>query len=109
MLPLTQPFRAVLVGRAEAVVGLAAQTDESVTAPFYLEQARSMLVESLACEAMRLCGRPRASGYSGADVFFLVIVAAFGRGPWRPVPEVVFAVLRSDEIVDGITGKCNVG
>ena len=33
VLPLTQTFRAVLVGRAEAVVGLAAQTDESVTAP----------------------------------------------------------------------------
>ena len=108
-MPLTQTFRAVLVSRAEAVVGLAAQTDESVTAPFYLEQARGPLVERLACDATRLCGRPRASGYTGADVFFLVIVAAFGREPLRPVPEVVFTVLGSDEIVDGITGKCNVG
>ena len=67
VLPLTQTFRAVLVGRAEAVVGLAAQTDESVTAPFYLEHARGPLVESLACDATRFCGRPRASGYTGAD------------------------------------------
>ena len=109
VLPLTQAFRAVLVGRAEAVVGLAAQTYESVTAPFYLEQARGPLVESLACEATRFCGRPRASGYTGADVFFLVIITAFSREPLRPVPEVVFAVLGSDEIIDGITGKCNVG
>ena len=108
-MPLTQTFRAVLVGRAEAVVGLAAQTYESVTTPFYLEQARGPLVESLACEATRFCGRPRASGYTGSDVFFLVIVTAFGREPLRPVPEVVFAVLGSDEIIDGITGKCNVG
>ena len=109
VLPLTQTFRAVLVGRAEAVVGLAAQIDESVIAPFYLEKARRPLVESLACEATRLCGRPRASGYTGAHVFFLVIVTAFDREPLRPVPEVVFAVLGSDEIVDGVTGKCNVG
>ena len=79
VLPLTQTFRAVLVGRAEAVVGLAAQTYESVTTPFYIEQARGPLVESLACEATRFCGRPRASGYTGADVFFIVIVTAFGR------------------------------
>ena len=109
VVPLTQTFRAVLVGRAEAVVGLAAQTDESVTAPLYLEQARGPLVESLACYATRFCGRPRASGYTGADVFFLVIVTTFGREPLRPVPEVVFTVLGSDEIVDRITGKCNVG
>ena len=47
VLPLTQTFHAVLVGRAEAVVGLAAQTDESVTAPFYLEQARVRLSKAL--------------------------------------------------------------
>ena len=58
-----EAFRAVLVGSAEAVVRLAAQTYESVTAPFYLEQARGPLVESLACDATRFCGRPRASGY----------------------------------------------
>ena len=109
VLPLTQSFRAVLDGRAEAVVGLAAQTDESVTTSFYLKEARGALVESFACEATRFCGRPRASSYTGAEVFFLVIVTAFGREPLRPVPEVVFTVLGSDEIVDGITGKCNVG
>ena len=91
------------------IVRLAAQTYESVTAPFYLEQARGQLVESLACDATRFCGRPRASGYTGADVFFLVIIAAFSREPLRPVPEVVFAVLGSDEIIDGSTGKRNVG
>ena len=108
VLPLTQTFRAVLAGRAEAVADLAAQTNESITSPFYIEQARGPLVERLACEATRLCGRPRASGYTGADVFFLVIVAAFGREPLRAVPGVVFTVFGSDEIVDGITGKCNV-
>ena len=104
-----EAFRAVLVGSAESVVRLAAQTYESVTAPFYIEQARGPLVESLACDATRFCGRPRASGYTGADVFFLVIITAFSREPLRPVPEVVFAVLGSDEIIDGSTGKCNVG
>ena len=37
-----------------------------------------------------------------------MIVAAFSREPLGPVPEVVFAVLGGDEIVDGIAGKCNV-
>ena len=104
-----EAFRAVLVGSAEAVVRLAAQTYESVTAPFYLEQARGPLVESLACDATRFCGRPRASGYTGADVFFLVIIAAFSREPLRPVPEVVFAVLGSDEIIDAFTRQCYIG
>ncbi len=44
-----QTFRAILVGGTKTVVGLAAQTDESVSAPFYLEQTRRSLVESLAC------------------------------------------------------------
>ena len=104
-----EAFRAVLVGSAEAVVRLAAQTYESVTAPFYLEQARGPLVESLACDATRFCGRPRASGYTGADVFFLVIITAFSREPLRPVPEVVFAVLGSDDIVDAFTRQCYIG
>ena len=91
------------------MTAIVVSTGSITTTTFYLEQARGPLVESLACEATRLCGRPRASGYMGADVFFLVIVAAFGWEPLRPVPEVVFAVLGSDEIVDGITSKCNVG
>ena len=109
VLPLTQSFRAVLIGRADAVVCLAAQTDESVTTPFYPEEARGPLVVSFACEATRFCGRPRASSNTGADLFFLVIVTALGREPLRPVPEVVFTVFGSDEIIDGITGKYNVG
>ena len=32
-----QTFRAILVGGTKTVVGLAAQTDVSVSAPFYLE------------------------------------------------------------------------
>ena len=103
-----EAFRAVLVGRAEAVVRLAAQTYESVTAPFYLEQARGPLVESLACDATRFCGRPRASGYTGADVFFLVIITAFSREPLRPVPEIVLAAICTYEIVDAVAGKCDV-
>ena len=39
VLLLSQTFRAVLVGRAEAVVGIASQTNESFTSPFYIEQA----------------------------------------------------------------------
>ena len=109
VLPLTQAFRAVLVGRAEAVVRLAAQTYESVTAPFYLEQARGPLVESLACDATRFCGRPRASGYTGADVFFLVIITAFSREPLRPVPEIVLAAICTYEIVDAVAGQRDIG
>ena len=104
-----EAFRAVLVGRAEAVVRLAAQTYESVTAPFYLEQARGPLVESLACDATRFCGRPRASGYTGADVFFLVIITAFSREPLRPVPEIVLAAICTYEIVDAVAGQRDIG
>ena len=104
-----EAFRAVLVGRAEAVVRLAAQTYESVTAPFYLEQARGPLVESLACDATRFCGRPRASGYTGADVFFLVIITAFSREPLRHVPEIVLAAICTYEIVDAVAGQRDIG
>ena len=104
-----EAFRAVLVGRAEAVLRLAAQTYESVTAPFYLEQARGPLVESLACDATRFCGRPRASGYTGADVFFLVIITAFSREPLRPVPEIVLAAICTYEIIDAVAGQRDIG
>ena len=104
-----EAFRAVLVGRAEAVVRLAAQTYESVTAPFYLEQARGPLVESFACDATRFCGRPRASGYTGADVFFLVIITAFSREPLRLVPEIVLAAICTYEIVDAVAGQRDIG
>ena len=103
-----QSFRAILVGGTKTVIGLATQTDESVSAPFYLEQARRSLVESLACETTGLGGRPWATGYSSLDVFCLVIITAFSREPLGPVPEVVFAVFRSDEIVDGFTRQCDV-
>ncbi len=53
-----QTFRAILVGGTKTVVGLAAQTDESLSAPFYLEQSRHPLVGGLACETTRLGGRP---------------------------------------------------
>ena len=104
-----EAFRAVLVGNAEAVVRLAAQTYESVTAPFYLEQARGPLVESLARDATRLGGCPRKSGETSLDVVVFVLVTTFGRQPLRPVPEVVFAVLGSDEIIDAFTRQCYIG
>ena len=47
VLLLTQTSRAVLFGRAEAVVGLAAQTNESVTSPFYVEQTGVGLSKAL--------------------------------------------------------------
>ena len=78
-----EAFRAVLVGSAEAVVRLAALTYESVTAPFYLEQARGPLVVRLARDATRLGGCPRESGETSLDVFFLVIIAALGRKPFE--------------------------
>ena len=53
-----QTFRAILIGGTKTVVGLAAQTDESLSAPFYLEESRRPLVEGLACETTRLVGRP---------------------------------------------------
>ena len=71
VLPLTQAFRAVLVGRAEAVVRLAAQTYESVTAPFYLEQARVRLSKALRArqhDSVAVHERPaiRAQTYSSS-------------------------------------------
>ena len=53
-----QTFLAIHGGGTNTVVGLAAQTDESVSAPFYLEQSRRPLVEGLASETTRLGGRP---------------------------------------------------
>ena len=53
-----QTIRAIIVGGTKTVVGLAAQTDESLYAPFYFEQSRRPLVEGLACETTRLGGRP---------------------------------------------------
>ena len=77
-----QTFRAILVSGTKTVVGLAAQTDESVSAPqFYLEQTRRPLVEGLACETTRIGGRPWATGYSSADIVVFVFVATFGRKP----------------------------
>ena len=108
VLALIQAFRAVLVGRAEAVVRLAAQTYESVTAPFYLEQARGPLVVRLARDATRFCGCPRESGETSLDVVVFVLVAGLGRKPFGTVPEVMLAMFWCNEIDDGITGKCDV-
>ena len=104
VLTLAQTFRAALVSRAEAVVRLAAQTNESVPAPFHLEQTGSPLVEQLECETTRLRGRRRASSQSDLDVLVLVFVAAFGRQPSGSVAEEMLAVFGSDEIVDGLSG-----
>ena len=90
VLTLAQTLRAALVSRAEALVRLAAQTNESVPAPFHLEQTGRPLVEHLACEITRLSGRPRASSQSGLDVLVIVLVAAFGRQPFGSVAEVIW-------------------
>ena len=84
VLTLAQTLRAARVSRAEAVVRLAAQTNESVPAPFHLEQTGRPLVERLACETTRLSGRPRQ--------------------PFGSVAEVMLAVFGSDEMVDGLSG-----
>ena len=74
-----QTFRAILVSGTKTVVGLAAQTEESVFAPFYPEQPRRPLVESHACETTRLGGRPWATDYSRTDKVVFVFVVTFGR------------------------------
>ena len=104
-----EAFRAVLVSRAGAVVRLAAQTYESVTAPFYLEQARGPLVESLACDATRFCGRPRASSETSLDVVVFVLVTTFGRQPFGTVAEIVLSILGCDEIVNAVAGQRDIG
>ncbi len=93
VLTLAETLRAALVSRAEAVVRLAAQTNESVAAPFHLEQTGRPIVERLARNATRLGGRARASGM---DVLVLVHVAAFGRQPFGSVAEVMLAVFGID-------------
>ena len=92
VMTLAQTLRAALVSRAEAVVRLAAQTNESVPAPFHLEQIGRLLVERLARETTRPSGRPRASSQSGLGVLVLVLVAAFGRQPFASVAEVMLAM-----------------
>ena len=104
VLTLAETLRAALVSRAEAVVRLAAQTNESVAAPFHLEQTGRLLVERLARNATRLSGRPRASSQLGLDVLVLVLVAAFGWQPFGSVAEVMLAVFGSDDIIDGLSG-----
>ena len=61
VLTLAQTLCAAFVSPAEAVVRLAAQTNESVPVPFHRQQTGCPLVERLACETTRLSGRPRAS------------------------------------------------
>ena len=103
-----QTFHAILVGGTKTVVGLAAQTDESVSAPFYLEQPRRPLVEGLACETTRIGGHPWATGYSSADVVVFVFVATFGRKPLLSVSEVVRTTICPDESIDAVASQRNV-
>ena len=90
------------------VVGLAAQTDESVTAPFCLEQPRRPLVEGLVCETTRLGGRgrPWATGYSSTDIVVFVFVATFGRKPLGSVSEVVRTTICPEESIDAFASQC---
>ena len=84
ILTVADTLRAALVSRAEAI----AHTNESVAAPFHLEQTGRPLVERLARNTTRPSGRPRASNQSGLEVFIIVLVAAFGRQPFGSVAEV---------------------
>ena len=103
-----QTFRAMLVSGTKTLVGLAAQTDESVSAPFYLEQPRRSFVESLACETTRLSGRPWATGYSSTDIVVFMFVATFGRKPLGSVSEVVRTIICPDESIDAFAIQRNV-
>ena len=101
-----QTFRAIRVGGTKTVVG--AQTDESVSAPFYLEQPRRPLVEGLACDTTRLGGRPWATGCSSADIVVFLFVATFGRKPLGSVSELVRTTICPDESIDVSASQCNV-
>ena len=59
-----QTFSTECVGRAETIIGLAAQADEAVILPFYLEQAGGSLVMERTCNATWLGGDPLAAGQS---------------------------------------------
>ena len=98
----------MLVGGTKTVVGLVAQTDESVSAPFYLEQPRRPLVEGLACETTRLGGRPWATGCSITDIVVFVFVSTFGRKPLGSVSEVVRTTICPDESIDAFASQRNV-
>ena len=109
VLALIQAFSRGFIGGTKTIIRLAAQTYESVSAPLNFEQAGCSFIEGLACEATRFCGRPRASSETSLDVVVFVLVTTFGRQPLRPVPEVVFAVLGCDEIVNAVAGQRNIG
>ena len=108
VLALIQAFICALIGGTETVVGLAAQPNKPVATPLDLEQTGSSLVVRLARDATRLGGCPRESGETSLDVVVFVLVAALGRKPVGTVPEVMLAMFWCNEIVDGITGKCDV-
>ena len=108
VLAFVEAFRAVLIGRTEAVIGLTTQSNESVTAPLNLEQSRRPLVVRLAREATRLGGCPRESGETSLDVVVFVLVAALGRKPFGSVAEVVLPMLLSYEVVDAVAGQRDV-
>ena len=103
-----QSFRAILVGGTKTVIGLATQTDESVSAPFYLEQARRSLVESPACETTGLGGRPWATGYSSTDIVVFVFVATFGRKPLGSMSELMYATICPHESIDAFASQSNL-
>ena len=108
VLALIQAFSCALIGGTETVVGLAAQPNKPVATPLDLEQTGSSLVVRLARDATRLGGCPRESGETSLDVVVFALVAALGRKPVGTVPEVMLAMFWCNEIVDGITGKCDV-
>ena len=97
-----QTFRAVLVGSCEAIVRLAAQTDESVATPLHIEQTGRSLVVRFARDAARFGDGPRATGHASAHLLGRVFDATLGREPFGTVSEVMLSQFRSHEIIDRI-------
>ena len=62
------------------------------------------IVVRLTCNTTWFGSRPCASSETSVDVVVFMIVAALGREPLGPVPEVVFAMLWCNEIVDAVPG-----
>ena len=105
VVPFAQPFGAVLVGGAETVVRLATQPHEPRTGPLDLEQTRRPLVERSARLAARLVADPRSIGETTAHVVVPMVVATFGRQPFRPMAEIMGSQCRGHEVVDGLGGQ----
>ena len=91
VVPFAQTFGAVLVGGSETIVRLAAQTHESITRPFHLEQTRSSLVERSSPLAALFISNPLSVGESTAHVLVSMSVATFRREPFGSMTKIMFS------------------